>query len=215
MAKLKGLLVMALVLCFAMQAAVGQDRERRRRGEEERPPPDEEERRAEEEEWRRREKIEEEERRRRREREEWEEEGEGGREDPPVPVVPGEEMFLLRNSRRVVSTEAGEMRVVRAYGGSIVERPLHIGFITMEPRSLFVPQYLDSSLVIFLRRGILLLFVTNYVFKTSLRSPWHVAPAYTLVWGSASTLLIIVRVHLKLTRLIDFTTWPLELTRLI
>uniref|UniRef100_A0A803M7Y5 Cupin type-1 domain-containing protein n=2 Tax=Chenopodium quinoa TaxID=63459 RepID=A0A803M7Y5_CHEQI len=62
-------------------------------------------------------------------------------------------MFLLKDSKKVVSTQAGEMRVVKGYGGKIVESPLHIGFITMEPRSLFVPQYLDSSLILYIRRG--------------------------------------------------------------
>ncbi|GAB2285089.1 hypothetical protein Dimus_019543 [Dionaea muscipula] len=46
------------------------------------------------------------------------------------------------------------MKVVRGgYQGKMVNRQLHIGFITMEPRSLFIPQYLDSGLIIFLRRG--------------------------------------------------------------
>ncbi|KAJ4837994.1 hypothetical protein Tsubulata_041384 [Turnera subulata] len=76
------------------------------------------------------------------ERERWEERGEG------------EEMFLLHDSKSVVETDAGSMRVVRSFGGRILERPMHIGFITMEPKSLFVPQYLDSSLILFVRRGI-------------------------------------------------------------
>ena len=64
------------------------------------------------------------------------------------------EGFLLQDSKRVVKTDAGEMEVVRSFVGKIVDRPLHIGFITMEPKTLFIPQYLDSSLVIFIRRGI-------------------------------------------------------------
>ncbi|KAH9606372.1 hypothetical protein KSS87_017277 [Heliosperma pusillum] len=116
-------------------------------------------------EWRRQVKTAEEERRRRagrgrREEEEREREREEEEEDerdmPPLPFGPSgrEEMFVLRESKRVFSTEAGEMRVVRGFGrGMVIERPLHIGFITMEPRSLFVPQYLDSSLIIFVRRG--------------------------------------------------------------
>lgn len=81
----------------------------------------------------------------REEEEEEEERGERGRSD---------EWFLLQRSKQVVRTEAGDMRVVRSnIGGRIVDRPLHIGFITMEPRSLFVPQYIDSSLILFVRRG--------------------------------------------------------------
>ncbi|PIM99239.1 hypothetical protein CDL12_28270 [Handroanthus impetiginosus] len=50
------------------------------------------------------------------------------------------------------------MRVVRGLGSRLMMKnpvhiPMHIGFITMEPRSLFIPQYLDSSLILFIRRG--------------------------------------------------------------
>ncbi|XP_015952363.3 vicilin-like seed storage protein At2g28490 [Arachis duranensis] len=67
--------------------------------------------------------------------------------------------FLLQDAKSVVKTEAGEMRVMRSYdsgfggGRRSFERLMHIAFITMEPRSLFIPQYLDSNLVIFIRRG--------------------------------------------------------------
>ncbi|KAI3427685.1 Cupin type-1 domain-containing protein [Psidium guajava] len=64
-----------------------------------------------------------------------------------------EDFFLLHDSKRLFRTEAGEMKVVRSFGGRIVERPMHIGFITMDPQTLFVPQYLDSNLVLFVRRG--------------------------------------------------------------
>ncbi|KAK0606371.1 hypothetical protein LWI29_036984 [Acer saccharum] len=64
------------------------------------------------------------------------------------------ELFLLQRSKQIVRTEAGEMRVVRSVGGGrIVDRPMHIGFITMEPQTLYVPQYIDSSLILFIRRG--------------------------------------------------------------
>ncbi|KAI5413152.1 vicilin-like seed storage protein At2g28490 [Lathyrus oleraceus] len=62
-------------------------------------------------------------------------------------------MFLLQNSKRLVKTDAGEMSVLQSYGGRVSERQLHIGFITMEPNSLFVPQYLDSTLILFVRSG--------------------------------------------------------------
>ncbi|KAE8691024.1 LOB domain-containing protein 11-like [Hibiscus syriacus] len=84
--------------------------------------------------------------RKEREREESEqEEEEGGRRT--------DDIFLMRRSTRVIRTDAGEMRVVRSPGGRIMEKPLHIGFITMEPQSLFIPQYLDSSLILFVRTG--------------------------------------------------------------
>ncbi|MED6180088.1 hypothetical protein PIB30_006899 [Stylosanthes scabra] len=67
----------------------------------------------------------------------------------------GEKMFIMQNSKSVIKTDAGEMRVLESYGDSnnVMERCLHIGFITMEPRSLFVPQYIDSSFIIFLHAG--------------------------------------------------------------
>ncbi|CAL1403371.1 unnamed protein product [Linum trigynum] len=65
-----------------------------------------------------------------------------------------DDRYLLQDSKQVIQTEAGVMSVVRNFAGwRTVERPLHIGFITMEPKSLFVPQYLDSGLLIFVRRG--------------------------------------------------------------
>ncbi|KAL5832968.1 hypothetical protein ACOSQ3_016642 [Xanthoceras sorbifolium] len=75
-----------------------------------------------------------------------EEEGEQGRQD--------EGSFLLQRSMQVVKTAAGEMRVVMTSGGGrVADRPMHIGFITMEPETLFVPQYIDSSLILFVNRG--------------------------------------------------------------
>ncbi|WJX69405.1 hypothetical protein P8452_53651 [Trifolium repens] len=64
-----------------------------------------------------------------------------------------DKLFLLENSKTMVKTDAGEMRVLESYGGRISERRLHIGFISMEPNSLFVPQYLDSTLIVFVLSG--------------------------------------------------------------
>ncbi|KAE9587944.1 putative rmlC-like jelly roll protein [Lupinus albus] len=64
-----------------------------------------------------------------------------------------DKLFLMQNSKHIVKTDAGEMRVLESYGGRIMDRRLNIGFITMEPRSLFIPQYLDSTFIIFLRAG--------------------------------------------------------------
>ncbi|KAF3648638.1 putative something about silencing protein 10-like [Capsicum annuum] len=71
----------------------------------------------------------------------------------------GEGWFLLHDSKEVVRTDAGVMRVVRrgGFGGrggvSLFQSPMHIGFITMEPNTLFIPHYLDSHLTLFVRRG--------------------------------------------------------------
>ena len=50
------------------------------------------------------------------------------------------------------------MRVVRGQpwppaAAACREGLMHIGFIAMEPKTLFVPQYLDSSITLFVRRG--------------------------------------------------------------
>ncbi|PSR86617.1 Vicilin-like seed storage protein [Actinidia chinensis var. chinensis] len=65
----------------------------------------------------------------------------------------GEDMFLLHEMRHVVKTDAGDMKVVKGFGGKVGDKPIEVGFITMEPKTLFIPQYLDSDLIIFIRRG--------------------------------------------------------------
>ncbi|KAI3411368.1 uncharacterized protein J3R85_018086 [Psidium guajava] len=89
-----------------------------------------------------------------------EEEEEGGgdwrreREEREEMEERGEDMFLLRDWKRVVHTDAGEMRVLRSFRGQRSgERTTRIGLITMEPCSLFIPQYTDSSLILFVREG--------------------------------------------------------------
>lgn len=62
----------------------------------------------------------------------------------------GKKLFILHEEKEVVKTEAGAIKVVRGISG---RRFLHIGFITMEPQSLLIPQYLDSHLVVFIRQG--------------------------------------------------------------
>ncbi|XP_027086588.1 vicilin-like seed storage protein At2g28490 [Coffea arabica] len=74
--------------------------------------------------------------------------GEGGE-----PGVGGNSRFLLRESLDVVRTDAGHMRVIRNGGHRLWRSPMHMGLITMEPNSLFIPQYLDSNLILFVRRG--------------------------------------------------------------
>jgi hypothetical protein len=135
------LFVLVLVLCYGLAMAVSFVGDEERRGEKEGGKEDwRREKEGGEEDWRR--EREERERGREREREETEEEEEET-----------EDWFLLQDSKDVVKTDAGEMRVVRSLGGRIMDRPMHIGFITMEPKSLFIPQYLDSSLILFIRRG--------------------------------------------------------------
>lgn len=73
------------------------------------------------------------------------EEGEGGEGS--------KSRFVLEESEEVVKADGGEVRVVRGYGTAGRPAPMHIGFITMEPKTLFIPQYLDSSLILFVRRG--------------------------------------------------------------
>ncbi|GAA0164043.1 hypothetical protein LIER_19769 [Lithospermum erythrorhizon] len=60
--------------------------------------------------------------------------------------------FLLQDSKHVMKTDAGDMRVVKGFGGRFTH-PMDIGFISMEPNSLFIPQYIDSNLIIFVRKG--------------------------------------------------------------
>ncbi|KAG9146510.1 hypothetical protein Leryth_011783 [Lithospermum erythrorhizon] len=57
---------------------------------------------------------------------------------------------FIADSSMVAS--AGDMRVVKGFGGRFTH-PMDIGFISMEPNSLFIPQYIDSNLIIFVRKG--------------------------------------------------------------
>ncbi|KAK2380358.1 vicilin seed storage protein [Trifolium repens] len=63
-------------------------------------------------------------------------------------------LFLMENFKSVVKTDAGEMRLFKNNDDKFLDRSMHIGLINMEPRSLFIPQYLDSNLIIFVRRGV-------------------------------------------------------------
>ncbi|KAH9311441.1 hypothetical protein KI387_026476 [Taxus chinensis] len=75
-------------------------------------------------------------------------------------------MFLMRKSKQLIKTEAGEVRVLkREYkpeeeeeeeeeeGRRIKRGQLDIGFITMEPKSFFLPQFLNSDFVFLIERG--------------------------------------------------------------
>ncbi|VAH90725.1 unnamed protein product [Triticum turgidum subsp. durum] len=80
----------------------------------------------------------------------------------------GKGLFLLDKVEKVVESEGGSVHVVRglpvpeapwqhggwsAECGACREGLMHIGFITMEPKTLFVPQYIDSNLILFVQRG--------------------------------------------------------------
>ncbi|GJN31396.1 hypothetical protein PR202_gb19791 [Eleusine coracana subsp. coracana] len=88
----------------------------------------------------------------------WWEEGEG--EWRPEEEEGGKQkqgrMFVLERLEKVVDSEGGKVHVVRGQPwppGSFREGLMHIGFIDMEPKTLFVPQYLDSALTLFVQRG--------------------------------------------------------------
>ncbi|XP_012827724.1 PREDICTED: vicilin-like antimicrobial peptides 2-2 [Erythranthe guttata] len=56
--------------------------------------------------------------------------------------------FVLQDSKHVVKTDAGDMRVVGGFGSKFMTSPMHVGFITMELRTLFIPQSFSSFLSI-------------------------------------------------------------------
>lgn len=79
----------------------------------------------------------------------------------------GRGLFVLDRLEKVVESEGGQVHVVRGQpwppaAFACREGLMHIGFITMEPKTLFVPQYLDSSITLFVHRGMhtLLLFLS-------------------------------------------------------
>ncbi|PIA38632.1 hypothetical protein AQUCO_02700095v1 [Aquilegia coerulea] len=80
--------------------------------------------------------------------------GQGGGQEEEEKEDKGK-IFVLPRAKQIMRSEAGEFRVVRGYisKGYVNQSPMHIGFINMEPKSLFLPQYLDSSLMFFVRRG--------------------------------------------------------------
>ena len=94
----------------------------------------------------------------------WWEEGEGEwRPAEEEDKGKGRGLFVLDRLEKVVESEGGQVRVVRGQPSAFACREglMHIGFITMEPKTLFVPQYLDSSITLFVHRGMhrtLLLF---------------------------------------------------------
>ncbi|XP_068669019.1 vicilin-like seed storage protein At2g28490 [Aristolochia californica] len=62
-------------------------------------------------------------------------------------------LFMLEKPKQVLKSEGGEFKVFRGFRRGRTATPMHIGFINMEPSTLFIPQYIDSSLILFVRRG--------------------------------------------------------------
>uniref|UniRef100_A0A0E0KDF3 Cupin type-1 domain-containing protein n=1 Tax=Oryza punctata TaxID=4537 RepID=A0A0E0KDF3_ORYPU len=70
--------------------------------------------------------------------------GGGGVDPGPKPRPAERGLFVL---------DRGEKRGWSAASGCCREGLMHIGFITMEPKTLFVPQYVDSNLILFVELG--------------------------------------------------------------
>ncbi|CAN6301002.1 unnamed protein product [Urochloa humidicola] len=103
---------------------------------------------------------------------EWKwEEGEGEwRPEKEKEEGKGRGLFVLDRLEKVVESEGGQVRVVRGQpwppaAFACREGLMHIGFITMEPKTLFVPQYLDSNIILFVRRGEV---KVGYIYKDEL-----------------------------------------------
>ncbi|KAM0950553.1 putative rmlC-like cupin domain superfamily, rmlC-like jelly roll protein [Dioscorea sansibarensis] len=62
-------------------------------------------------------------------------------------------MFILSKFKKVVKSEGGEVKVVSGHRWKGDINPMHIGFITMEPNTLFIPQYVDANLILFVQTG--------------------------------------------------------------
>ncbi|XP_004984460.2 vicilin-like seed storage protein At2g28490 [Setaria italica] len=82
----------------------------------------------------------------------------------------GRGLFVLDRLEKVVESEGGQVRVVRGQpwppaSFACREGLMHLGFITMEPRTLFVPQYLGSNVILFVRRGEV---KVGYIYKDEL-----------------------------------------------
>jgi hypothetical protein len=85
----------------------------------------------------------------------WWEEGEGEWR-PEEENKGGKGMFVLDRLEKVVESDGGQVHVVRGQPwppGSFHEGLMHIGFINMEPKTLLVPQYLDTALTLFVQLG--------------------------------------------------------------
>ncbi|KAG2552102.1 hypothetical protein PVAP13_9KG435085 [Panicum virgatum] len=100
----------------------------------------------------------------------WEEAEVGWRPEEEKERGEGKGLFVLDRVEKVVESEGGQVRVVRGqpWPPSAVwcrEGLMHIGFITMEPKTLFVPHYLNSSITLFVRRGKV---KVGYIYKDEL-----------------------------------------------
>ncbi|XP_002984436.2 vicilin-like seed storage protein At2g28490 [Selaginella moellendorffii] len=65
------------------------------------------------------------------------------------------EDFILGEPVEYVKSDAGEIRALMGSHEdlSLKERDVALGFITMEPRALLLPHYMDASLVFYVQKG--------------------------------------------------------------
>ncbi|PKA51119.1 Vicilin-like antimicrobial peptides 2-2 [Apostasia shenzhenica] len=78
----------------------------------------------------------------------WEEEMDGQEGD-----AAGRGLFILGKFQQVVKTAGGEVKVVRGHRWKGDLNPMHIGFVSMKPNTLFIPQYIDANMILFVRSG--------------------------------------------------------------
>ncbi|KAJ0975487.1 hypothetical protein J5N97_017452 [Dioscorea zingiberensis] len=62
-------------------------------------------------------------------------------------------IFILNKFKKVIKSEGGEVKVVSGYRWKGDLNPMHIGFVSMEPNTLFIPQYIDANLILFIQTG--------------------------------------------------------------
>ncbi|XP_073009201.1 vicilin-like seed storage protein At2g28490 [Typha latifolia] len=65
----------------------------------------------------------------------------------------GKGLFILGKPKKVVETDGGGIRVVSGYRWKADPNPMYIGFISMEPNTLLIPQYIDANLILFVQEG--------------------------------------------------------------
>ncbi|XP_068640562.1 vicilin-like seed storage protein At2g28490 [Aristolochia californica] len=92
-------------------------------------------------------------------------------------------LFMLKNPKQVMKSEGGEVTVFRGFRRRGTATPIHIGFINMEPSTLFIPQYIDASLILFVRRGDMRI---GWIYKDDLvEKQLKIGDVYRIPAGSA------------------------------
>lgn len=77
----------------------------------------------------------------------------GGRHHESERAQSRKGLFMLHSPKQIIKTEGGKFTVFRGVRRRETNSALHIGFLNMEPNTLLVPQYMDASLILFIRRG--------------------------------------------------------------